>query len=226
MNLYELFIKPYEEYTFFQIFLEIVAAFFGLLSVFFSVKRNIWVYPTGIISTVLFVYLLWVGRLFGDMLINAYYTIMSVYGWVLWAKHSQDSVHVEISQMSASDTKNTLWLALLSWLFVMFVYYFKPYINNDFSMEGITLGLAHFVWTDWVDATPTAIFLVGMWLMAKRKIENWIFWIVGDFISVPLYLKKGMLFTSFQYLLFTIIAIMGYIEWKRHLRNTPVPSQK
>ena len=93
-------------------------------------------------------------------------------------------------------------------------------------MEGVSLGFEHFLPTEYVDVFTTAIFLVGMWLMAKRKIENWIFWIVGDFISVPLYLKKGMLFTSFQYLLFTIIAIMGYIEWKRHLRNTPVSSQK
>ena len=93
-------------------------------------------------------------------------------------------------------------------------------------MEGVALGFEHFLPTAYVDVFTTAIFLVGMWLMAKRKIENWIFWIVGDFISVPLYLKKGMLFTSFQYLLFTIIAIMGYIEWKRQLRNTPVPSQK
>ena len=200
--------------------LEIIGVFFGFLSVWFAKKGNIWVYPTGIISTVLFVYLLWHYVLWGDMLINAYYTVMSVYGWVLWAKHSQDSVHVEISQMSASDTKTTLWLALLSWLFVMFVYYFKPYINNDFSMEGITLGLAHFIWTDWVDATTTAIFLVGMWLMARRKIENWLFWIVGDAISIPLYTYKGFLFTALQYAIFTLIAVLAYIEWKKILYNS------
>ena len=139
--------------------LEIIGVLFGFLSVWYAKKGNIWVYPTGIISTVLFVYLLWHYVLWGDMLINAYYTAMSIYGWVLWAKNAQDNV------------------------------------------------------------ITTAIFLVGMWLMAKRKIENWLFWILGDLISVPLYFKKGMLFTSFQYLLFTIIAIMGYIEWKKHLRN-------
>ena len=100
------------------IYVEVFGVLFGLLSVLFSKKRNIWVYPTGIISTVLFVYLLWVGRLFGDMLINAYYTIMSVYGWVLWAKNSQDNVHVEIATMGAKDRKITLYLALLSGLFV------------------------------------------------------------------------------------------------------------
>lgn len=219
-HIFEWIFSQYKDTPIHLLTIELLGVFFGLLSVLFSKKRNIWVYPTGIISTVLFVYLLWVGRLFGDMLINAYYTVMSVYGWVLWAKHSQDSVHVEISQMSASDTKNTLWLALLSWLFVMFVYYFKPYINNDFSMEGITLGLAHFIWTDWVDATTTAIFLVGMWLMARRKIENWLFWIVGDAISIPLYTYKGFLFTALQYTIFTLIAVLAYIEWKKILYNS------
>lgn len=219
-HIFEWIFSQYKDTPIHLLTIELLGVFFGLLSVLFSKKRNIWVYPTGIISTVLFVYLLWVGRLFGDMLINAYYTVMSVYGWVLWAKHSQDSVHVEISQMSASDTKTTLWLALLSWLFVMFVYYFKPYINNDFSMEGITLGLAHFIWTDWVDATTTAIFLVGMWLMARRKIENWLFWIVGDAISIPLYTYKGLLFTALQYAFFTLIAVLAYIEWKKILYNS------
>jgi len=225
MNPYELFIKPYEEYTFFQIFLEIIAAFFGLLSVFFSVKRNIWVYPTGIISTTIYVYILFNFGLLGDMLINAYYTAMSIYGWVLWAKNAHNNV-ITISRTTSRDWYISAGLGLFSLTFVTTVYYLKPFIQNNFSMEGVALGFEHFLPTEYVDVFTTAIFLVGMWLMAKRKIENWIFWIVGDFISVPLYLKKGMLFTSFQYLLFTIIAIMGYIEWKRHLRNTPVPSQK
>lgn len=199
------------------IYVEVIGVFFGLISVIFSKNRNIWVYPTGIINTVLFVYLLWEGRLFGDMLINAYYTIMSIYGWILWAKNSKDAIHVEISQMNSYDTKIMVVLSLLSWFFVMGVYYFKPYINNHFSWEGIELGFYHFVWTDWVDATTTAIFLVGMWLMARRKIENWIFWIIGNVISIPLYMYKNLILTALQYLVFTIIAILAYQEWKKNL---------
>ena len=199
------------------IYVEVIGVFFGLISVIFSKNRNIWVYPTGIINTVLFVYLLWEGRLFGDMLINAYYTIMSIYGWILWAKNSKDAIHVEISQMNSYDTKIMVVLSLLSWSFVMGVYYFKPYINNHFSWEGIELGFYHFVWTDWVDATTTAIFLVGMWLMARRKIENWIFWIIGNLISIPLYMYKNLILTALQYLVFTIIAILAYQEWKKNL---------
>ena len=178
-HIFEWIFSQYKDTPTHLLVIELLGVFFGLVSVLFSKKRNIWVYPTGIISTVLFVYLLWIGRLFGDMLINAYYTVMSVY--------------------------------------VMLVYYFKPYINNDFSMEGTELGLKYFVWTDWVDASTTAIFLVGMWLMARRKIENWLFWIIGDAISIPLYTYKGFLFTALQYAIFTLIAILAYIEWKKIL---------
>jgi nicotinamide mononucleotide transporter len=74
-------------------------------------------------------------------------------------------------------------------------------------------------WVAYVDTLTTALFFVGMWLMAKRKIENWIFWIVADIISVPLYFYKGFTFSSLQYLGFTIIAIFGFLAWKKHLFN-------
>ena len=77
-------------------------------------------------------------------------------------------------------------------------------------------------WTSWVayvDTLTTAIFFVGMWLMAKRKLENWIFWIVGDLISIPLYFHKGFTFTSLQYLGFTVIAILGYLTWRKSINS-------
>ena len=198
--------------------LEIIGVIFGFLSVWYARKGNIWVYPTGIISTMLFVYLLWHYVLWGDMLINVYYTIMSIYGWVLWARNAQDNI-ITISRTTPTDWKTATLLGAFSFLFVIGVYYLKPFIKNDFSLQGVTLGFHNFLPTEYVDVFTTAIFLVGMWLMAKRKIENWLFWIVGDLISIPLYYIKGMVFTSFQYLLFTIIAIMGYLEWRRKLQQ-------
>lgn len=198
--------------------LEIIGVIFGFLSVWYARKGNIWVYPTGIISTMLFVYLLWHYVLWGDMLINVYYTIMSIYGWVLWARNAQDNI-ITISRTTPADWKTAALLGVFSFLFVIGVYYLKPFIKNDFSLQGVTLGFHNFLPTEYVDVFTTAIFLVGMWLMAKRKIENWLFWIVGDLISIPLYYIKGMVFTSFQYLLFTIIAIMGYLEWRRKLQQ-------
>lgn len=198
--------------------LEIIGVIFGFLSVWYARKGNIWVYPTGIISTMLFVYLLWHYVLWGDMLINVYYTIMSIYGWILWSRNAKDNI-ITISRTTPADWKTATLLGAFSFLFVIGVYYLKPFIKNDFSMQGVTLGFHNFLPTEYVDVFTTAIFLVGMWLMAKRKIENWLFWIVGDLISIPLYYIKGMVFTSFQYLLFTIIAIMGYLEWRRKLQQ-------
>lgn len=217
MNLHDLLLKPYESYTDLQIFLETTAAVFGLLSVYFSIRKNILVYPAGMVSTALYVYILFTFGLLGDMLINFYYTIMSVYGWILWAKSSEDHVHVKVSWTTKKEWFAAGALFLLSLLLVTAVYYYKPFINNKFSMDQVTLGLDHLDWANWLDVLTTALFLVGMWLMAKRRIENWIFWIIGDLICVPMMLHKGLGITSVQYLVFTVMAAIGYLEWKKSL---------
>ena len=216
MNLYELFIKPYEEYTFFQIFLEIIAAFFGLLSVFFSVKRNIWVYPTGIISTTIYVYILFNFGLLGDMLINVYYSIMIIYGWISWNKNTENQI-ISVDFAKKKDWLVGLNLFAMSFIEVCGVYYFKPFIDNHFSMNGVSLGFQQLDWANWLDIFTTSLFLVGMWFMAKRKVENWLFWIVGDLICIPMMLYKGLGITSLQYLVFTIMAVMGYQKWRKTL---------
>lgn len=215
MNFYELFLQPYETYDNLQIALEAIATVFGVLSVYFSIKKNIWVYPTGIISTALYVYILFNFGLLGDMMINFYYTVMSVYGWVLWAKSSEDHIHVGVSWASKKEWIFSGVLFLISLILVTLVYYYKPFIDNHFSMENVQLGLYHLDWANWLDVFTTAIFLVGMWLMAKRKIENWIFWIVGDLICIPMMIYKGLGITSIQYFVFTAMAVIGYLEWKK-----------
>ena len=218
MNPYELFIKPYEEYTFFQIFLEAVAAFFGLLSVFFSVKRNIWVYPTGIISTTIYVYILFNFGLLGDMLINVYYSIMSIYGWISWNKNTENQI-ISVDFAKKKDWLVGLNLFVMSFVAVCGVYYFKPFIDNHFSMNSISLGFQQLDWANWLDIFTTSLFLIGMWFMAKRKVENWLFWIVGDLICIPMMLYKGLGITSLQYLVFTIMAVMGYLEWLKQVKK-------
>lgn len=215
MNFYDLFLKPYESYNNFQIFLESTAAIFGILSVYFSVKKNIWVYPTGIVSTILYVYILFDFGLLGDMMINFYYTVMSIYGWILWSKSSKDHIHISVSKTGKNDWYLVTFLFVISLGLVTLVYYFKPYIDNHFSMQNVNLGLYHLDWANWLDVFTTAIFLVGMYLMAKRKLENWIFWIVGDFIVVPMMVYKGLGITSVQYFVFAIMAVYGYLEWKK-----------
>lgn len=219
MNLYDLFIKPYEVYTNVQIFLEALAAAFGMLSVFLTIKKNIWLYPTGIISTLIYVYILFNFGLLGDCMINVYYTIMSVYGWILWNKNSEDHIHVDVTYATRKEWFYSFLLFILSIILVTIVYYYKPYIDNQFSMNGANLGLDHLDWANWLDVLTTSTFLVGMWLMAKRRIENWIFWIIGDLICIPMFIYKGLGITSVQYLVFTIMAIMGYASWKKSFKE-------
>ena len=222
MNLYDLFVKPYESYDSLQIMLEASGAIFGILSVFFSIKKNIWVYPTGIISTLIYVYLLFNAGLLGDCMINVYYSVMSIYGWVLWARNSEDHVHVEVTWATRKEWIYASILFVLSLILVTLIYYYKPYIDNQFSMEGTSLGLYHLDWANWMDVFTTSIFLVGMWLMAKQRIDNWIFWIIGDIICIPMMIFKGLGITSVQYLVFTIMAILGYVNWKKSFKEKKV----
>jgi nicotinamide mononucleotide transporter len=186
--------------------LEIIAVIFGFLSVWFSKQNNVWVFPTGMISTAIFVYLLLKWELLGDMMINGYYFIMSVYGWYIWTRKVDETHVTPISRTTSQEKKISIFIFLATLIFVYFVY------------EAFDKWTS---WTAYVDTITTAIFFVGMWLMARRKIENWIYWIIGDIISVPLYFYKGFTFTSLQYLLFTFIAIFGYLSWKKILDKNP-----
>ncbi|MDQ0781017.1 nicotinamide mononucleotide transporter [Chryseobacterium sp. W4I1] len=219
MNLYDLFVKPYENYSVVQILLEATGAFFGILSVYFSIKKNIWVYPTGIISTMIYVYILFNFGLLGDCMINVYYTAMSIYGWILWSKNSKDHVHVDVTWATQRERIFAGLLFFISLALVTLIYYYKPYIDNKFLMDGISLGLYHLDWANWLDVLTTSIFLVGMWFMARQRIENWIFWIIGDFICIPMMIFKELGITSVQYLVFTIMAILGYLNWKKSLKE-------
>lgn len=189
------------------IVLEFLGVFFGFLSVWFSKQENILVYPTGIISTAIFVYILWVYGLLGDMFINAYYFIMSIYGWYFWTRKDDNNKEVPVTK---TTKKEHFWSAIIFIATVVFVVVIYK-VNDKFDS-----------WTAYVDTLTTAIFFVGMWLMAKKKLENWIYWIIGDLISVPLYFYKGLVFTSFQYFLFTIIAIYGFRAWNKSLNKNIV----
>jgi nicotinamide mononucleotide transporter len=200
----EYLFAQYKNYPTYEIVLEIIAVIFGLLSVWYAKKDNILVFPTGLINTSIYVFLLWKWSLLGDMMINAYYFVMSIYGWYHWTRKKGDEDVYPISKITKEEIKFSFVLFISTILFVVAIYH----IFNKFTN-----------WLSYVDTFITGIFFVGMWLMAKRKIENWIFWIVGNIISVPLYFTKGYTFTSIQYILFTIIAVFGYLEWKKILNN-------
>jgi nicotinamide mononucleotide transporter len=138
------------------------------------------------------------------MLINGYYFLMGIYGWYFWSKKENGITINKISRVTKFENY-VLWI----WFFVSLVLVNVVYLI--FGIWGSIVG--H------IDAMTTAIFFVAMLLMVRRKIENWIFWIVGDIVSVPLYLYKGLTLTSLQYFIFTLLAIAGYITWKKELKN-------
>ena len=203
-QIFDLLFEQYSQYQTKDIVLEIIAVVFGLLSVWYSKNNNILVFPTGMISTAIFIYLLYKWVLLGDMMINAYYFVMSIYGWFIWTRKENNTV-TPISRVTNNEKKIATIIFLSSLVFVYLIYVY-------FDKWGTV--------TSYIDNITTAIFFVGMWLMAKRKIENWIFWIIADIISVPLYFYKGLTFTSLQYLIFTFIAIAGYYSWKNILNKS------
>ncbi len=206
---FEFFFGPYLDYSWTDISIEAIGVLFGFLSVWYSKQNKIAVFPTGMLSTGLFVYLLWKAGLLGDMLINAYYFIMSIFGWYYWTRsQGRTSLH-PISTTTYREWKGAIFLFIGALLFVFAVYtYWERWTS----------------WTAYVDTFTTALFFVGMWLMAKRKIENWIFWILGDAISIPLYFYKGLTLTSIQFVGFTLLALWGYQSWKKWYHNSAATS--
>ena len=200
-ELIDFLIQPYNTVSISDILLEIIAASLGVVSVIFAKNENIFVFPTGIISTVIYVYICYKFILYGDMVINIYYTLMSLYGWYIWSfKVSVDNIIISTSK--AIDFVKGIFIFLSTIMIISCVYMFFDRMSYI---------------TDYLDIFTSAIFFTAMWLMANKKIEHWIFWIVGNMISIPLYYVKGLGFSSIQFTLFLILAIMGYKEWRKKL---------
>ena len=201
-SIIDFFIESYSSKSYSMIILEIIAFLFGIISVVYAKKENILVYPTGIICTVITVYILLKAQYFGDMMMNIYYSSMSLYGWWNWNRLKNDNSRIEITYTSFKERITALVLFVLTIIVTYTVY--------TFNITTIEL-------VNYIDIFTSGIFFVAMWFMANKKIESWIFWIVGDLITIPLYAYRGLGMLSLQYLIFTILAIQGYNQWKKSL---------
>lgn len=197
IEIYQQFINDINHTTWY----EYVAVFTGIASVWYSRKENILVYPTGLINTIIYVYLSFKGGLLGEASVNIYYTVMSFYGWLLWAKKDQQQ-HV-VLKITTASTKE--WLQHITFFAVFYatIYFSLTYLKKDFAPGAIP----------WADAFASATAFTGMWLMTKKKVESWYWWIATDIASIPLYFVKHYVFTSVYYLVLLIMAIAGLFEW-------------
>lgn len=199
----DFFLEPYRTASTVNIVLEVFAVIFGITSVWYAKKESILVYPTGIISTVLYVYICYQYTLYGDLIVNVYYTTLSIYGWYMWAKLVKGN-RIEITVSNRSDWLKALGIFVSTALFVVVVYLYF----NRFDRI-----------TDYFDTFTTGVFFAAMWLMANKKMEHWILWIAGNIISIPLYVIKGLGFSGIQFTIFLVLAYLGYKEWKKSLNN-------
>lgn len=204
-SIIDFFVEPYKTATTLNIMLEILAVVFGIASVWYAKKESIWVYPTGIISTAIYVYICYQFTLYGDLIINVYYTLMSIYGWYMWTLLVRGQ-HIAITTSSYSDKLKALSIFIITAVFVVCVYL---YFNRFDRL------------TDYFDTFTTGIFFAAMWLMANKKIEHWLLWMGGNIISIPLYFIKGLGFSGIQFTIFLILAYLGYKQWKKALNKNP-----
>jgi nicotinamide mononucleotide transporter len=183
--------------------LEFIAVLAGIASVWFSKKEQVLVYPVGLINTTIFVYLSFKGHLLGEASVNIYYTIMSVYGWWLWTRKNERQE--AILQIQFSTSKELLQQLLFFAAFYMVLYTALYYAKASFADGAIP----------WADALSSAAAYTGMWLMAKKKVESWYYWIATNIFSIPLYFVKGYVFTSVQFAVLLALAIAGLIAWRK-----------
>lgn len=199
----EQILSQYQNIPSWQIWLESIAFIFGILSVWYAKKESFLVFPTGIIATAITVYVMFKAQYLADMSINIYYTIMSVYGWYKWTNPENTTLqNLQISRTNHKEKFIGLLMFLLTGCVCVVIYrIFNVKIKAN----------------NWIDIFTTCIFFTAMWYMALKKIENWILWIIGDFLIVPILWSRELYIFALQYVVFTILAILAYLEWKRIL---------
>lgn len=231
-EIFNFFLDPYRNTPLLYIIIEFLAMAFGIISVFYAKKENILVYPTGIVSTGLYVFLLAKWQMYGDLIINIYYTLMSIYGWWMWTRIVNQSTHdhLRITHNTLKDNIKAIGIFVFTSIFVIIVYRYHDVMPQKFGFtesvkfawENLSSGKLESIRKamPFLDTFTTGAAFVAMWLMANKKLESWTAWIVVNTASIPLYFIKGYGFTGIQYTIFLILAFYGYREWKQILNKT------
>lgn len=177
---------------------EAIAVVLGLISVYLVTRQNVWCYPLGIISVFIYIFIFYEVKLYADMGLQVFFIVLQAYGWYEWLYGGEGKTELAVTWARKKEY-------LYSALFVLFA--------------TAALGAALHQLTDaalpYVDSFLAVLSMVGQWMMAKKYIENWILWVVVNIGSIGMYAFKGLYFTTFLYVVYFGLAILGYIEWKR-----------
>lgn len=186
---------------------EYLAVFAGIASVWYSRAENILVYPVGLINTIIYIFISIKGRLLGEATVNLYYTIMSIIGWYMWMK--KDNRQEVVLHITRSSGKEWMQQILFFLFFYTSIFFALTYFKTAF-FEGVI---------PWADAFASATAFTGMWLMTKKKVESWYWWIATNIASIPLYFVKHYVFTSVYYLILLVMAVAGLLEWVKKAKT-------
>ncbi|MGQ8336668.1 nicotinamide riboside transporter PnuC [Sunxiuqinia sp. A32] len=185
-------------------YIELAGTVLGLVYIFLSIRQSIYTWPVGLLTSALYVYVFLSAKFYADMLLQVYYVGISIYGWYHWLKgsYAQNSEQIPVGKM---PKKYYLPVGIVSILLVLlFIFGLKNYTDSP-----VPVG----------DSITTAFSIVATWMLARKYLEHWVIWIFVDFMSTVLYAWKELWPTVFLFVVYTIMAVLGYFSWKRDWRN-------
>ncbi len=185
-------------------YIELLGAVLGFIYIFFSIRQSILTWPVGLLTSVLYVWVFFISKLYADMGLQLYYVFISIYGWYEWLSGKQQNKSAGL-KISSVNLRLGLWLAMAG-LAIFLVIWF---ILSRFTDSPVPMA----------DALATALSIVATWMLARKILEHWLVWIFVDAFSVGLFLYKNLLPTVILFVVYTVMAVVGYIEWRKDYRR-------
>lgn len=185
-------------------YIELIGTIFGLLYILLSIKQNIWCWPAGLITSALYIYVFFVTKFYADMGLQVYYLVVSIYGWYHWMFGSKSKKQDDLKISKTNLKMGLVLLVATIILFVVIAYILVKYTDSE---------------VPYWDSFTTAASFVATWMLARKIIEHWLIWIVVDAVSLGLYVFKGLYPTVILFAVYTVLALLGYIEWKKELKK-------
>lgn len=195
---------------FFQVYgLEILGTLASIVYLYYSIREKIWCWPWGIVASVVSITIFFTVRLYADMGLQFYYLFISIYGWYYWlyGKSKQSGSHVVITRTLSFQWFLLLLAGIGTYILILGVLLYVP---DWLQIEKSSMP--------YLDALTTAASIIATWMLARKLIEHWLLWIVIDALSMGMYLYKGLYFYAFLFVVYTVGALIGYVEWRKKIR--------